>query len=886
MAIFAVIILSFTSCSDPLHDVDIDTPKPVLPTTDKIMVVEKTNCTWKADSAQVNAIDGNVLNMSRQKVHVASFDVTFETSGTRDSSAVYETTIAAQVSKFSAIGGVKDVNSICNKTYKMAENAFTIGEYVIPVSIADVKSDVVTFNGKEETFTFTVDAKLPKDQLCFSAITEGTLTLGSAVKVEGMDRTFKVPATITFKATDGEGLVYKYDLIVSESEKNQMTITGNYVSIDDNGNVSYVINVTNTIDVDKDVTLPGSQMVNATLTAEAIAELTSTTAGIALNGAASYPYLNAGAYTFKFNKFDGTANASYVNYIVVNYQGQEVKIMLPDATVRVLEVGQSSVIEDAASYTKYSASITYAMTVENHNIRKATIQVVEKIAKGGEEPTPTPGEDELHVVATDNGDNTAKIELVNQDNKVVKTWNNIPLGLAISVVRTREFTNDNTTLSLSSSKPGNWVSEGENYNSGNGVTAEKMNRTDVFTFSHFTENAVVSAYRNFKVTFDGKTYNVDFNNNVNSAVNVTKGDLTNNGNKTVQEWNNVYSASNGQSTVTANQIVKIGFEKQDKITGWDFSREDIVRQGNDLVRQIFGIERHSDSANDRETQVDRNVNLVISNNGTIKVYKDFSFNGNGSESSKTSPINEGDFVGSRATTVKSYAIADATAQVTVALDNVMSYKGNPLKTIVYSISSELNEISSTKEGIYKVTVYELDHTITVNGETFSSTQRIEKYILDMDYTIPGYEVDPDYAAKAARTKIFEGNRDNNYEVDCIIFRNINNHNDKKFVGFFVGSNKRVEFDNNFAAPSKEIISLVINASGNWEPADLYAQKGSLDASKDYLNGYKYKTILNGSDAYNTFSTTTMGGLEKYGNPLIAKMVKHDGYYKIVDKNYK
>lgn len=100
----------------------------------------------------------------------------------------------------------------------MKENAFVIGKTTMPVSIQDVKGDVVTFNGKSEVFTYTIDGKVPYD-LCYASITGAEYALGTPTAVEGMDRTYKVPATITFFATDGENLVYTYDVIASESEK-------------------------------------------------------------------------------------------------------------------------------------------------------------------------------------------------------------------------------------------------------------------------------------------------------------------------------------------------------------------------------------------------------------------------------------------------------------------------------------------------------------------------------------------------------------------------------------------------------------------------------------------------------------------------------------------
>lgn len=71
------------------------------------------------------------------------------------------------------------------------------------------------------------------------------------------------------------------------------------------------------------------------------------------------------------------------------------------------------------------------------------------------------------------------------------------------------------------------------------------------------------------------------------------------------------------------------------------------------------------------------------------------------------------------------------------------------------------------------------HTIVINGETFTSENEVEERILDMDYTFPGWEIDPDYVNKGAETKVYKNpDREKGHTAKCAIFRKIDNHSEK------------------------------------------------------------------------------------------------------------
>lgn len=82
---------------------------------------------------------------------------------------------------------------------------------------------------------------------------------------------------------------------------------------------------------------------------------------------------------------------------------------------------------------------------------------------------------------------------------------------------------------------------------------------------------VVTANQNFKLTYEGKTYDIAFDNNVTSSVNLTKGQFSDTELKTSQIWNANYTVSDAKSKASAAQVITITYEKpQDQITGWEY----------------------------------------------------------------------------------------------------------------------------------------------------------------------------------------------------------------------------------------------------------------------------------------------------------------------------
>lgn len=1034
--------VSFVACDEDnaLNELN-PNEKPVPMPTDDLLDVNKVNCEWSADSATIASIKENVLNLSKEKVMAASFELSYEQTE-KDSIVNYNVVLAASVSNYAAIA-VDDIKTISGKKFQMKENAFVIGKTTMPVSIQDVKGDVVTFNGKSEVFTYTIDGKAPYD-LCYASITGAEYALGTPVVVEGMDRTYKVPATITFFATDGENLVYTYDVIASESEKDQVAIVGVYNNIDENGIVSYTITETHTVNVNENVSIDGNKKADFSLNAVEVPEFWSTAAGVVLTSAKELNYEVAGDYSFVHGEdFTGKVNATFVNYITVDYKGQSIKIEIPAAKIAHVSIIETGKDESNKEYNKYFYDETYSMIVDNVTIATSLVKLTEKVKKAVEENLST-------TDMKDNGDNTGSFDLIDEDGKVIESFRvnlgigisvtpevNIPskdLTYAFSTVNSGEFSKvgsydagngvtadkmqrvdnfvfshdyteravvkmhsnfvlsyngktykvkfeqnitssvsltkgeksdvngkvsqiynaeykatngkssatDNQTITIGYEKGANTTTPMVDNGNGtgsfdlvdgdgnkiktytvdlgisaqirstvainnqdmgldlrpstqgsfskvgtyseNGVTADKMKRTDVFAYDKTSENLVVTANQNFKLTYEGKTYDIAFDNNVTSSVNLTKGQFSDTELKTMQIWNANYTVSGAKSKASAAQVITITYEKpQDQITGWEYLNDILVRQGNDFKTTVFGKEIHSIAENNKETEAFRMRNVLISNSGKIVIFAKANVSVK-SDKTNTSSINEGDWTGTRAARKVVYKVDSKEVTLDVAADVTLLYKKNNLKNnlSIENVSYTLNQVSTHRDGVFNVTIYNMVHTIVINGETFTSENEVEERILDMDYTFDGYEVDPDYVNMAGRTKVYQNpNRETGHYADCIVFRKIDDHSSKMFVGWYDGASTPTVQTTNFTAKAGELLSLVW--TNRWEAASLTGSSANALKNGNYSDGYKYQSWE--SNGVNSFSAMTTN-LEKYGNPYIESLIARDGYYELAGNQYK
>ena len=481
----------------------------------------------------------------------------------------------------------------------------------------------------------------------------------------------------------------------------------------------------------------------------------------------------------------------------------------------------------------------------------------------------------------DNGNGTGSFDLNDGDGNKIKTYT-VDLGISAQIRSTVAINNQDMGLGLLSSTPGSFSKVGTY--SENGVTADKMKRTDVFAYDKTSENLVVTANQNFKLTYEGKTYDIAFDNNVTSSVNLTKGQFSDTELKTMQIWNANYTVSGAKSKASAAQVITITYEKpQDQITGWEYLNDILVRQGNDFKTTVFGKEIHSIAENNKETEAFRMRNVLISNSGKIVIFAKANVSVK-SDKTNTSSINEGDWTGTRAARKVVYKVDSKEVTLDVAADVTLLYKKNNLKNnlSIENVSYTLNQVSTHRDGVFNVTIYNMVHTIVINGETFTSENEVEERILDMDYTFDGYEVDPDYVNMAGRTKVYQNpNRETGHYADCIVFRKIDDHSSKMFVGWYDGASTPTVQTTNFTAKAGELLSLVW--TNRWEAASLTGSSANALKNGNYSDGYKYQSWE--SNGVNSFSAMTTN-LEKYGNPYIESLIARDGYYELAGNQYK
>lgn len=242
---------------------------------------------------------------------------------------------------------------------------------------------------------------------------------------------------------------------------------------------------------------------------------------------------------------------------------------------------------------------------------------------------------------------------------------------------------------------------------------------------------------------------------------------------------------------------------------------------------------------------------------------------------------------------------------------VFSYNTNIKNTLTTNINTNLEV---TIEGIKKTVSKSFLPAITVVRESLSndgseyteSMKRTQNYIanyymaagsvrvaeaaqnfkisgiLNMDHTFPGYEVDPDYVNMAGRTKVYQNpNRETGHYADCIVFRKIDDHSSKMFVGWYDGASTPTVQTTNFTAKAGELLSLVW--TNRWEAASLTGSSANALKNGNYSDGYKYQSWE--SNGVNSFSAMTTN-LEKYGNPYIESLIARDGYYELAGNQYK
>lgn len=555
------VIAVLTSCSeDPVLDFNGNMNGQTTVVKKELSAALKNNCAFAADSAVKASTTDAQLSISMESAMKAGFTLYYG-EASQDSAVYYNVKNSVAISNYRVISA-DDIMSLAETTVKMENGNFTVGKTTMAVAMGETYVPSVSF-GK---FSFTKDAEMADDRLCFNALTgDGFLKIGTPVKNNNV---FAVPAIFVFPTTEGADMVWAIELVGTESAKDEVIYSLENVNIDNNGIVSYDIVETHTVNVEQNARINGAQNLDLQFSAKEVAEILSSSFGIALTGNATQNYVDARDYSFAFNKFNGLVAASYNNQLVVEYKGQTLTYTLPAGMVQMYKIGDARSWSDD-SYNYESREIEYRFFVGNVFVKSTVQTVVEKVAKAAEDNKEEEKKDEVSIRLTNptvNNDGTISFEL--RETHTVKTdlnktigYTRLDLRTALSCTPSFNIKSNDLALAFVSAQNGSW-STLETSAFENNAEAAYSKRVSTFEFSKYNDNNVtLKINRNFFVIYNGTKYEVSLDDATVKATISQVGQNTVN-NVTTANYEVTYVASlQGVTLATATQSVAISVEE-------------------------------------------------------------------------------------------------------------------------------------------------------------------------------------------------------------------------------------------------------------------------------------------------------------------------------------
>ncbi len=529
--------------------------------------VWKNQCVFVRDSTHTNTPNDSEssIAMSGLKYFELTIGGTLadrnELASVRDTGFVrgYNVNLAATVANYKVV--LKDEGQNLPDSVEMKDGKFTVCNSEMPVTILPVEDVSLTVNGGPDgqtEFVFGTD-KADDFKLESSEITRGYILFGKkgALQTRAVVEETTIPAEIHFVCKDGLDLIYGYTAVIATSLEERDEITAEFVDITDDGYVKYEITRTHLPDgtVNR---YPGMIPVNAELTAAAIENQISENPGINLTSAREREYADAGDYNFVYNKFNSTVNASYINSVTVEFEGNPYQIEIPGG-VWVTQAGISQPVIDTKSnddYTLYTYTLNYNLTWKYNEIARpfkyAETTFTELVEKENDEIADT------QLILTENGNNTVKLELVEyhtvNPDVTLGTWV-VPAGLRLSC--TPEFTIEDANLALSGgdiSALTSWTANGSEQVTDN-VTATRISRTYSATFNHGTDREIeFSQYETFTVSYENRTYSASVDRAALERPNIELTREVETTELSQKIWTVTYTAQTAVNEVDATQI--------------------------------------------------------------------------------------------------------------------------------------------------------------------------------------------------------------------------------------------------------------------------------------------------------------------------------------------
>ncbi len=732
---------------------------------------------------------------------------------------------SAVISNFTAVQA-DDFADVEGKTFNLNqdERTFTVGNTTMAVAIAE------TVNVPSQ-WSFTLagnNNKVVTIELCKDVLYDATLAIGKGQVVDGNELVKRFPVTVTTYFTEGGEEIYTGTLLVTTNPKDEVVYQGRFVEWIFGG-YNYVWQETHTVntELNKDWT-PATKSLPWVMETSVSPKKFTETATLKEDKNIK-PFNGNGEYSFAHNN-DVSSKST-----VKNVEGKD--IVTPEAGVSItidLPINELSVKNTAVTTESSNTEnrVTTTLYKVEHSVVKIINDKTEVVVLNGSDTTTGEKtlEDEEDFTYTEDGGDINIIYIFNGETFKGSFAN----GDSIHVTDKLSANSENFVLELAGYTPGsNWskvktvtYTFTKNGKAWGKVTGELKKRVDT-SLTNINDikdtNVEVFKLENVKFTslISSKEETISISAKSTSRT-LAEGTFDDSQDKVeTKDWtiNYVFGSASDKTAV------KLTRNKKDVITGYELLSERFSYDNVNLYKVISGKEIHQISANNREYTFKFNMNLKVSNNGTLKVYEELVsaiLDGN------ATPVygavqNQGDSLTFRHVKYTQKAkLAEKTAELYIEFDEPLTWRGKDLTLATVNVSNAVlgSILSKAQDGIYEVSTRNNAWTFSVAEFNMSNVQNVQQYTVDMDYTIPGWRV-----ISGSRTHSFYNKTANGFNRrDVLVFAEIGNESHKRIYAF--NSNTKEEIghwetsDAELAQITSDVKLSVIESQGALRPCYL------------------------------------------------------------------
>lgn len=772
-----------------------------------------SNCRYANETKKENTIEGTTLTMGMESTMKKNLEFSYQNGKETKVDSAFVCKNSMKVENFTSIQ-VENLANVEGKTFNITDGAFRPGKAVMPVTIADP-----TTVPSEWSFTL-VSGEKQVIELCKVSLYNGTLAFGKSRQLG--ERLYKTAVTVTAYAEEKIESVYTDSLLVTEAEKDEVVYSAKFVSYG-YGIVNYIWQETHTLEtgLNKDWT-PAVAPLPWSMTSEVTpASFNEKGEFLAVEDPKNFIF-GTESYSFQHRDVVSKANiAATVNSLTVEPEsGKTMSFALPTDQ---LKVANPSVTEVSSSETEDQKTTVYEVSHTLETTDGVVVLSSKAQATGKKEITHTE-----EVTVEDNGDGTGEIIVIYDGSELGRL--SFSFGYGISALEKKDV-NPASSFVLTNdtyNKGARWTGT-EEYKVSSSLgtlTAVKQSRTDEAVYNHYKDTkVVVKQNRNFVFVSakTGATYKDLKIKDAETSIKLVEGKEETSADKAldIKNWTVNYTFGSAKAATA----VKLFKAAEDEITNREKTSEKFIFENGRLYKEITVKESHKIPANDRTYSFRRDLNLTISNNGTITSYEEIAnaiMNGN-LVPTYGNNMAEGDTIVRRSVKYTQKAnLAKQVAEVYISLNDVISYRGSNCTTADVKVNSvNLGAVESTsQEGIYKISNHTNTWSVSVEGTSFDSKQAIKIYTVNMDYTIPGWRV-----ISGSRTHVFFNKTANGYNRrDVLVFAEQGNESHKRIYAF--NSNTKEEIghwetsDAELAQITSDVKISIIESQGALRPCYL------------------------------------------------------------------